>query len=657
MQDFARVLRQAAAQRRAVVACLLCSIGISVLWGANIGALYPFVEVVFYGQSPVEYVEAEIARGEAEITRLEAQLAGVDTSDTRAADALRARIDAERSGIRRAREWRPFVEQHLPSRALPTVTLVVALLFGITLLRAGLIALNDLLVARVAHRTLYDLRKRVYQHALEMDLAAFDADRASRITSHITHDVRIIGEGIRAVLGVAVKEPLKLLACLFGAAFISWRLTLLALVIAPIAALAWRRMYRATNTNVHQNLAAMSELHGQLAESFAGMRIVKAFTMEPAERRRFHRVSSTMLRRLLRLSAIRATLKPFVEAVGVGVVCLALLAGAYLVINQETHLLGIPISSRPLRPASMLLFYAFLIGMSDPARKLSGIAITLQHSAAASERVYRFLGRAPRVADPVKPAEPLPKDWGIRFEQVTFRYGKGEPALRRIDLDVAPGECVAIVGENGSGKSTLLDMVLRFQDPQRGAVRVGGVDLRDLRLRDLRGRIGLVAQSTTLFDESVEKNIWRARPSASQQDVRDAALLTGADRFIREDLPDGYDTVVGSGGVAISGGQAQRIAVARALLRDPKILLLDEATSSMDVAAERELVRVLASFIPGRTTLVVTHRPALLALASRIALMREGRVVDVGSHAELLERSPLYARLRASWNAKPDRTP
>ena len=315
-------------------------------------------------------------------------------------------------------------------------------------------------------------------------------------------------------------------------------------------------------------------------------------------------------------------------------------------VAQETHLLGLPVADRPLRPASMLLFYAFLIGMSDPARKLSGITITLQHASAASRRIGRFLEKAPRIADPRHPAAAPPKDGSLRFEAVRFGYGRGQPVLQDIDLLVPSGETLAIVGDNGSGKSTLLDLVLRFHDPHHGTVRIGGVDLREFRLRDLRRRIGLVAQTTTLFDDTVLQNIWRARPSASRQEVEEAAALAGVDRFVRAELADGYETVVGTDGVALSGGQAQKVAVARALLRDPMILLLDEASSHLDGAAEAELVDVLRPFLAGRTGLVVTHRPALLDLATRIAVMQDGRILDLGSHAELIARCPAYERLR-----------
>jgi ATP-binding cassette subfamily B protein/subfamily B ATP-binding cassette protein MsbA len=291
------------------------------------------------------------------------------------------------------------------------------------------------------------------------------------------------------------------------------------------------------------------------------------------------------------------------------------------------------------------VFYGFLIGTSDPARKLSSVVGSIQAGAAAADRVYAVLDQQPTIVDRTAARRLTTSTRDIEFRSVHFHYRAGEPVLKGIDLKIPFGETLAIVGPNGCGKSTLAKLMLRFYDPTQGSVHIGGVDLRQQKLRDLRRQIGTVTQHTWLFDDTVMNNIRYGRPHASDSEVISAARLAHADHFITHVLEHGYETQIGEAGGRLSGGQRQRIALARAILCDPAILILDEATSQVDVESEQLTHQALQQFKAGRTIMLITHRLTTLSLADRILVMDDGRISDLGTHDELVARCELYRRL------------
>jgi ATP-binding cassette subfamily B protein/subfamily B ATP-binding cassette protein MsbA len=307
--------------------------------------------------------------------------------------------------------------------------------------------------------------------------------------------------------------------------------------------------------------------------------------------------------------------------------------------------LGIKMCSQPLSLSALMAFYGSLAGVSDPARRLTEVFGRLQRAAAASDRVYQLLDREPTVFDPPRPRAIGRHHRELLFDAVSFRYSPNQPVLETIELRIPFGETIAVVGPNGCGKSTLANLIPRFFDPLTGNVLLDGVNLRDVRIRDLRSQIGLVTQETLLFDDTVLNNIRYGCPRALREQVIEAAKQAHAHKFIEQKLENGYETIVGQSGGRLSGGQRQRIALARAILRDPAILILDEATSQIDLESEQLIHRVLEQFIRHRTTVIITHRLATLALADRIVVMNSGRIADVGTHDQLLGRCDLYQRL------------
>ncbi len=655
MRSFLRAVRMALKYKYSVAAAMACSLMVGILWGTNIGTLYPFIEVVFRGQSIQESLENKLTQAEKKSREVQATIDKLRDQVKEAPpdkrESLEGKIElqesmltAEKKAAAQARKLQPTADKYLPNDPFLTLVVVVGAFAVGTFLKSMFLVGSMVLVAWVAQRVVFDLQNRFYRRTLQLDVATFDEDRASGLLTRFTHDIKILTGALTAVFGQAVREPLKMAACLAGAAFISWRLLLLSLLVTPIGIVMLRYLTKSIRRATRRSMDLMSEIYQRLSESFYGIVAVKAFTMEAHERDRFRDTTLDLLRKRQRVCVYLALVKPIAEIMAVGIISVAVLGGAFLVLHRETHLLGIKISDQPLTPTALMVFFGFLAGVADPARKLSGIYGTIFVGTVAAQRIFSLMDREPKVTDPSDPQPvPLPHR-ELAFENIAFWYRQSEPVLEGIDLSIRFGERIALVGPNGCGKSTLAKLVPRFYDPQSGAVRLDGVDLRQFRIQDVRQQISLVTQDPWMFDDTVANNIRYGNLDASDDEVVEAARKAHAHSFV-EELEDGYETIVGQRGNRLSGGQRQRIALARAILRDPAILILDEATSEIDLESEQLIHRVLAEFTRGRTTIMITHRLSTLNLADRIVVMERGKILDAGSHQELAGRCEAYQRL------------
>ena len=661
MQDFIRVLRIAMRQRLAVAGVIISSLVIAAFWGINIGAIYPLVEVVFRGDSLPEYVDQQIAKSREQIgvhdRKIEEYKAKLATANETDRTKLLSRLRIEELGrdamfkseilFGRLRPWM----DGLPTEPYPTLLFLMGLLLIGTILKLTAAMINLVLVQMVTERTTMRVRALFYRRALHLDLDEFGDSGSAELTSRITNDVSQLNGGINTLLGKIIREPLKLIVCFAGAAFICWRLLLLIMVVAPLLAFISQRLSKLIRKASRRVMSEMSQMFGMLNDSFAGIRLVKIYNTQAAERAKFQTGLEAYYQRSMRMAFYTTLARNTSEFLGTVIVCLGIVAGGYLVINQKTHLLGIRMCLHPLEVGQILLFFGFLIGASDPARKLSEVWSDLQRGIAASERVYEVIDRPVRVRNPKEAVTLRRPHQLISFEDVEFSYPSGPQVLHGINLTIRHGETIALVGPNGCGKSTLVSLLCRFDDPQRGEVKLDGVPLNQMRFRDIRKRIGLVSQRTTMFEDTIANNIAYGCHSANRERIIRAAKLAYADDFIRNKTPDGYETLLGNARTRLSGGQMQRLALARAILRDPDILILDEATSQIDTESEHLINQALASFLKGRTGILITHRPSSLMLADRVMVMQDGQIAAEGKHEELLATDRFYQSLCRSAEA------
>jgi ATP-binding cassette subfamily B protein/subfamily B ATP-binding cassette protein MsbA len=474
--------------------------------------------------------------------------------------------------------------------------------------------------------------------------------------SRFTTDTEQVGNGLKVLYGRVIAEPLKALACLIAACIISWQLTLLFVVIVPLALYVLTRVSKAMRRAARKVLERMSAMYKILRETLDGIRVVKGFTREAHERRRFRASNQEYFRKAMRLVNLDAFTNPAIEVLVVLAVTVALAAGVYLVLTNSTHIGPFRMCAQPMSFETLLQFYVFLAAIADPVRKLSSVYAKLQAAEAASTRIFEVYDREPTVTG--NPDGPRLNTVArrIEFRHVCFAYNPTaeQPTLDNVSLAVNAGETIAVVGGNGCGKTTLLSLLPRFFDPDSGAVLIDGVNLRTAHLRSLRKLLGVVTQDTQLFDDTILANIAYGKPGATREEVIEAAKKARANEFI-EKKEDGYDTVIGVAGSKLSGGERQKVALARAILRDPSILILDEFTSAADPQSEADIHAAIKEFVKGRTTFLITHKlHTVPEIADRIVMMESGKVLDVGTHAELLARCDAYRRLFEStqvWKA------
>lgn len=524
------------------------------------------------------------------------------------------------------------LQRIIPASGLGAWKTISLLLIIFTLTKGVAEYFSTYLMAHIGQSAVLKLRQNLYSHLLSQSATFFERHRANYLVSRLVSSAAAIETAVASTIRDMLRESFTLIAFLAASFYYSWRLTLASLAIAPIIAVLTARFSSRLRHLAHESFEGNKELTDTAQEALTNQTIVKAYRAEGREAARFAGVAQRIVRANLRTASIAGFAPPTIEMIGIVFVVFLLYFGQREIISGR------------MNAAQFLTFLFFLFRSYDPMRKLSRLHNSMAQALGAAHHVWEVMDEKVEIPERADAVALSPIKEGIVLRDVSFGYDAAQAVLRNVSLEIPAGSMIALVGESGGGKSTLTKLLPRFHDPSAGAVIWDGIDIREAKLSSLRRNIAVVSQETVLFNDTVRHNIAYGRPEATMTDIEEAARIAFAHDFIVE-LPQGYDTIVGERGTLLSGGQRQRLAIARAILVDASVLILDEATSALDAESERLVQRAIANLVRNRTTIVIAHRLSTIRRADQIVVMERGRVIEKGTHANLLAGGGIYRRL------------
>ncbi|MEW9105755.1 ABC transporter ATP-binding protein [Paenibacillus sp.] len=519
-----------------------------------------------------------------------------------------------------------------PTHPAASLLAFVLMLGLVQLTLSAMTTIRGYIGVHTGSKLMHNIREDVYRSLMRLSLGYFDRRQTSQFIGRVNHDAEALNQFLNEGIIWVSSQVLLIISIFMMMGSLDWQLTLLALLPAPIIMFFSFVIWPITHQRWYMHSRALYHVNTIVGDTLQGIRVVKAFGQEKKERGRYSEANDALMRQTIRVNSLWAGISPFFLLIFQSGLLLVWYVGGQSVLGQEMTL------------GTLMAFIGYMGMFFGPLRWFSQAVNWTSRAFAAAGRIFEIIDTKPEVPDHEQ-ALALPYVYGeVKFENVSYGYEKHRPVLKEISFTVQPGEMIGIVGHSGAGKSTLIHLLCRFYDPDNGTIRIDGTDIKDMKQDSLRQHIGVVLQETFLFDGSVAQNIAYAKPDATPAEIMRAAKIANAHDFIIR-MPDGYDTRVGERGTRLSGGERQRIAIARAILHDPAILILDEATASVDTATERQIQEAMMRLICGRTTFAIAHRLSTLRHANRIIVLDQGKLVEAGSHEQLLAQNGVYAKL------------
>lgn len=526
------------------------------------------------------------------------------------------------------------IESHGASVALACLATMLVVM---TLLKVGVTYLSSYFIIPMRNGIVRDIRNKMYDKIVSLPIGFFTSERKGDVMARISGDVTEIEVSVMASLDMLFKNPVMIIACLVMMIVVSWELTLFVLVLLPIAGYIMGKVGSRLKRKSLEAQQQWGQILSTTEETLGGLRIIKAFNAEKKMESRFHGETQWFYKISNAIQRRHSLAHPMSEFLGTAAISILLWFGGTLILSGDST----------IDAAGFIYYMVIFYSIINPAKDLSKAGYSIQKGMASMERIDKILGAENPICDPEKPLDLSviePQKAPISFKNVVFSYDGEHCVVDDVSLEVPAGKTIAIVGQSGSGKSTLVDLLPRFWDVDSGSIEIGGVDIKDFKVKELRSMMGNVNQEAILFNDSFYNNITFGVGNATQQEVEAAARIANAHEFIME-TPEGYQTNIGDRGCKLSGGQRQRLSIARAILKNPPILILDEATSALDTESERLVQEALERLMKNRTTLVIAHRLSTIVNADMICVMNQGKIVERGSHEQLLALNGFYKRL------------